>query len=111
MQFCTEVGLPHSKFLEWSVEDRMKTVAFLLEKADRCALCGTAQWEWEENKRAYQPVEHHCPGCYLKHVAGEEQAMMPGTTIRLVSSNSPELAKAQAKAKKAYEDRHRGGRS
>ena len=45
-------------------------VAFLAEKAERCTMCGTGAWEWDPkqggNRRAYEPVEQFCPGCYAK---------------------------------------------
>lgn len=84
MSYCYEQGIPHSEFLGWEPDDRAKTLAFMLEKAARCDMCGTAEWEWEADRFAYSPEQHGCRGCYLKHVAGEEGAQMPGTTITLV---------------------------
>lgn len=86
-------------------------MAFLLEKSDRCGLCGTAGWEWEENKRAYTPVEHFCPGCYAKEALGENAGEMLGTTVRLVSSGSQEAARRLVKMRReAALERQREGR-
>ena len=46
-----------------------KALAFMLEKSARCDMCGTAEWEWEADRRAYEPVEKFCMGCYLRHMA------------------------------------------
>lgn len=47
-------------------------------------MCGTASWEWEENKRAYDVQEKFCQGCYLKHISSDSQHALPGTTVELV---------------------------
>ena len=92
LQFCDEAGIPHSQFLSWEPEDRAKALSFMIAKAEKCALCGTAPWEWEENRRAYTPVEHMCPGCYAKESLSELTGSMPGTTVRLVPAGSQEAA-------------------
>ena len=92
LQYCNEAGIPHSQFLDWSADDRAKALAFMIENASKCALCGTAAWEWEENRRAYTPVEHLCPGCYAKESLSELTGSTPGTTVRLVPAGSQESA-------------------
>jgi len=81
MSYCYEQGIPHSVFLGWSPEDKAKTLAFMMEKASRCEMCGTAQWEWDADKYAYEPVERFCMGCYLKGIADESAGQMMGTSI------------------------------
>jgi len=100
MSYCHEKGIPHSEFLNWLPEDRAKTIAFILEEAGKCGLCGTAEWEWEADRRAYTPVEKVCMGCYLKHMAGEGAGQMPGTTIVLEPSHSVKSLKRLSKMKK-----------
>jgi hypothetical protein len=78
-----EKGIPHETFLDWEPESRAKVLAYLLEQADSCQLCGTAGWEWEENKYAYDVQEVFCPGCYRKEVSAEGDRM-PGSRIELV---------------------------
>lgn len=68
MEYCGERGLPHSQFLEWDEEDRAKVLAWVYENSLRCPSCGTAEWEWEQNKFAYHPVERICRGCELKEL-------------------------------------------
>lgn len=70
--------------MAWEPEDRAKALAFIMEKAERCDMCGTAEWEWDQDRFAYSPEKHYCHGCYLKHIAGEEGADMPGTSIVMV---------------------------
>ena len=65
----------------------------------RCDMCGTASWEWDENRRAYEPVEKFCHGCYIKTVAGTDNNDMPGTTIELVPTGTVEHAKRLVKQK------------
>lgn len=57
-------------------------VAYLLEQAESCQLCGTAGWEWEENRYAYDVQEIFCEGCYRKEVSSEGDKL-PGTRIEL----------------------------
>lgn len=78
-----EKGIPHDEFLEWDVSSRAKVLAYLLEQAESCQLCGTAGWEWEENRYAYDVQEVFCPGCYRKEVSVEGDKL-PGTRIELV---------------------------
>ena len=104
MSYCYEKGIPHSVFLCWSPEDRAKTLAYLIEHGSKCGMCGTAEWEWEHDRRAYEPVEKFCMGCYLKSMAGEESGQMPGTTITLEPSRGVKAAKRLAKRKREYLD-------
>ena len=76
MSYCYEHGIPHSKFLKWDPEDRAKTLAFALESALRCSMCGTASWEWEENKFAYTAVDEFCQGCYQKSIFSDTQGLV-----------------------------------
>lgn len=87
MAYCAEHALPHDVFLDtWSAESRSKLMAYLLEQNDRCGRCGTAAWEWEEDRFAYAPVEQTCPGCSRKesfqnglkeHSPGSSVALLP----------------------------------
>ncbi len=101
MSFCFEKGIPHSKFLEWSPEDRAKVLAYAMEQSSRCVSCGTAPWEWEENRFAYTAVDELCKGCYQKSVFSEAQGnSLPGTNIKLVPTTPLLRAKTQVAAKK-----------
>lgn len=85
MRWCAEHGLPHSALLAWEPEDRAKLTAWLLEDAQRCTMCGTAPWEWEENPYAYEPVQTTCRGCQLKENAADDVAASArGSRIELV---------------------------
>lgn len=94
MAYCHERGIPHSKFLEWEPEDRAKVLAYSVEAASRCSMCGTAPWEWEENRYAYTAVDDFCHGCYQKSVfSDQESRSLPGTNVKLQPLTP--LAKAQ----------------
>jgi hypothetical protein len=85
MTYCYEHGLPHSEFQAWAPEDRAKTIAYALEAGQRCPSCGTAPWEWKENRWAYHPEERMCWGCYHKDGARKDARDLPdGTSIVLV---------------------------
>jgi hypothetical protein len=116
MMFCNTHGIPHSKFLEWDQTDQNKAIAYLYEEGTRCGMCGTADWEWEQEDelgivrpvRAYEPTGHFCMGCYLKSVAGEETGNEPGQSIRLIPTNSVEAAKKYLVEERAWEMRMSG---
>lgn len=39
------------------------------EQAQKCPECGTFEWEWEEDNRAWQADIHLCLGCQnLEHL-------------------------------------------
>lgn len=94
MTFCNEQAMPHSEFLSWDQDDRDKAVAQMMEKSGYCSLCGTAEWEWEENPHAYTPEERVCRGCYMKESASEDAGSMHGTSIELVPA-TPEVLERQ----------------
>lgn len=64
-------------------------MAWLLESGSKCPSCGTAQWEWEEDRYAYEPATVQCHGCYLKHVSNEDNPM-PGSRIVLLPKGTLE---------------------
>jgi hypothetical protein len=102
VSYCYDQGIPHSEFLEWSDEDRAKILAYKLNEAERCSSCGTTQFEWEENQKAYAPTERFCPGCYLREVASEDVEGLPGTTITLIPTTSFEYQKRLYEMKKDW---------
>jgi hypothetical protein len=101
MMFCNEHGIPHSKFLKWKPDDRAKALAYKLEEGLRCSMCGTASWEWEENKFAFTAMEEFCPGCYQKSIFSDQQgSSLPGTNVKLVPTTPQLTAQMRMKAKK-----------
>jgi hypothetical protein len=104
MTWCKQAGIPHSEFKSWDAEDQSKALAFLIEENAKCGMCGTAEWEWEPelggNRRAYEPVEQFCMGCYLKSVA-DEGSKLPGTTVSLMPTSSQQYAKMITDRKRA----------
>jgi superfamily II RNA helicase len=101
MSYCHEHAIPHSEFLEWDPEDRAKTLAFAMESAVRCQMCGTAPWEWEENKFAFTAVDEFCQGCYQKSMYSDTQgSSLPGTNVRLIPTTPQLTAQMAMKAKK-----------
>lgn len=60
-------------------------MAYLAEEAKRCSQCGTATWEWEENKWAYEAATYTCQGCLRLDAAREDFKPGPGTRMILIS--------------------------
>ena len=106
LKFCNAHGLPHSEFLNWSDADRSKAIAFEIESGLRCQTCGTAPWEWEEDRFAYEVVDEYCPGCYQLDYMQDSSAKAPGHKMNLHSTRSVESAKRAL----AAEQRARGSR-
>lgn len=101
MSFCNEKGIPHSEFLGWAPEDRAKTLAYQMESALRCTMCGTAGWEWDENRFAYAAVEEFCQGCYQKSMFTDtESKSLPGTNVKLTPTTPMMKAKMKVQAQK-----------
>lgn len=99
MSFCNDNGIPHSKFLKWDQSDQQKAIAWSIESSLICQLCGTAEWEWDENRFAYVPHSRFCKGCYIKEASSEDAGKMPGTTTTLIP-NTDEVQIAEYKAMK-----------
>lgn len=89
MNYCAERGIPHSEFLRWDESDRGKALAWHVEQAQRCQMCGTAKWEWEEDRHAYHVVEEICPGCEMKEYANDPDDKHPGKFATLKPKNKP----------------------
>lgn len=83
MNYCGERGIPHSEFLDWEDEDRAKAIAWVAEQGTKCPNCGTADWEWERDPYAYEPVANICHGCEVKEYAREETANHAGVFVTL----------------------------
>lgn len=103
MSYCQPLGIPHSEILEWAPEDLSKALAFKLEEAGRCQMCGTADWEWEQDRRAYEPVIHICHGCYLKDIKNEELDNAPGRQVILVPPETITYEQRLAQVERAKE--------
>ena len=59
-------------------------MAWLLESGSKCPSCGTSDWEWEEDRYAYEPATVQCHGCYLKEISRDEASDLPGSRITLM---------------------------
>jgi hypothetical protein len=83
----------------------------LLEKSERCNMCGTAQWEWEEDLNAYSPIYHTCHGCRIKEALSEDNTPKgKGTSIRLVPRQVAERMAREAATRRVPRRRKRGRR-
>lgn len=97
MSYCFDHALPHSRFLdEWDVEDREKLMAFMVEKSERCQMCGTAPWEWEEDRFAYEPLIEVCQGCQAKDMMRED-VKGAGSSVILVPKAQAERKRSEPK--------------
>lgn len=73
--------------MSWAPEDQAKAMAYRIEDGTRCQMCGTSDWEWDDNKFAYEPVSHFCRGCYLKDTHQKDGQTLEGTTTVLLPSD------------------------
>lgn len=71
----------------------------MIEDSLRCTMCGTAQWEWDADRFAYEPVLEHCPGCYAKETAAKDLDSSAGSTVQLSSSRGAEAEARHARAR------------
>jgi hypothetical protein len=107
LTLCHDWGIPHSQFLDWDPSDRAKATAFFLEKSARCSSCGTAQWEWDDDPNAFQPVTEFCQGCYRRESALEDrEASLAGMTVVLVPTASQQWKDALAEQEEAHRRGH-----
>jgi hypothetical protein len=94
MDYCGPRGIPHSEFLSWDIDDQAKALGWMAEQAQRCPGCGTAEWEWAEDRFAYVAEDHVCLGCLAKGSAEKRNADAtkdnPGLQVRLVRNGGPD---------------------
>jgi hypothetical protein len=92
--------------MRWTEVDRAKAIAFTLEKAERCVMCGTAEWEWDPerggHKHAYEAVTKFCMGCYMKAVLSRDDDQSDGQTIELLPTSGREAAQRHVAARRNY---------
>jgi hypothetical protein len=102
MSVCKEYSIPHSTFMAWDPVDQAKAIAYLLHASEKCSLCGTAEWEWDEaqggSRFAYEPVEKICMGCYKKHDMSDGG---PGSYMLLEPTGTQASAKRFIEAERA----------
>lgn len=82
MSVCFSYQIRHDEFLEWPAEERAKALAYKTEESLTCSMCGTAEWEWEEDRFAYEPMEKICRGCELKDLVSTEHRPGKFTILR-----------------------------
>jgi len=102
MSVAAKYSIPHSEFMAWDSVDQAKAIAFHLHEAEKCTLCGTADWEWDPEQGgarfAYEPVEKVCMGCYTKHDMGGGG---PGSYLTLLPAGTPEAARRHVAAERS----------
>jgi hypothetical protein len=86
LKYACAHGIPWSRYLRmFDRVDRARVIANELEEGSRCSMCGTAQWEWDEDPGAYEAVPMTCPGCKERDQVREQQdGQKPGVSIRLL---------------------------
>lgn len=61
------MGIPHSAFLGWDVDDQDKALAWQQVQRTTCSGCGTRPEEWDPtvggDRYAYVADARRCPGC------------------------------------------------
>lgn len=74
VQAAARLGIPHSTFVAWSVEDQDLAIALGLAENDRCpGGCGVTRAEMQD-PTAYKVVTSRCVWCQQLNAAREEMA-------------------------------------
>ncbi len=67
-----------------------------MERSQRCTMCGTAPYEWEEDPFAYTPVFITCMGCQKKDLLSDDDTpRVKGTTVRLLPKEEAERLRVE----------------
>ncbi len=80
MQFCNQVGIPHSEFLSWDETDQEAAIEYELHNAERCPHCGTFADEWLDDKGRHkepQPYIAHTVNCLGCEAIAESRERIP----------------------------------
>lgn len=103
MSYCHDKAIPHSEFLErWSEDDRAKVFAYIAEHAAICQMCGTAPWQWAEDKYAFEPVVEVCHGCQKKDILRDDDQKLPaGASIVLIDKDEAKRRRQAEEDRKA----------
>jgi len=78
--------------------------AYLMESAQRCQMCGTSQWEWDNDKFAYEGAINECRGCMIKDAAQEDVPSSAGRTVVLVPTRVADARRAAGQMAQAVDD-------
>lgn len=70
-------------------------MAHLLDEGGRCGMCGTYEWEWQEDRWAYTPATRLCHGCQLLDAAREDYKPSPGMRLVLIPKEAAEAVMAK----------------
>jgi len=74
-----------------------------MEKAARCQMCGTADWEWEADRYAYEPAVRLCRGCEIKESVSDQTDKRPGQRVELAPASGIAAARRRL-AEQRYRD-------
>jgi hypothetical protein len=70
-----------------------------LEKAELCGLCGTADWQWDEDPEAFVAAAVVCRGCARREAKSEAEGQgvkQHGSSVQLVPREHAVKVTAQA---------------
>jgi hypothetical protein len=63
LAYCVPLGIPHSVFKSWDVDDQDKALAYRYDDALRCRSCGTRADDWDDDPDAFIADVEICKGC------------------------------------------------
>ena len=73
MADCGPRGIALSAFLGWPQDDQDAALAWQARESSRCGGCGTYEADWDDDRRAWVPEVHLCPGCEQLESTREKQ--------------------------------------
>jgi hypothetical protein len=63
MRLCNKMGIPHSQFMSWDVDDQEKALQYDAWIGMLCPGCSTHPEMWERDQYALVGDTHMCHGC------------------------------------------------
>ncbi len=101
LDYCAPLGIPHSEFLAWDIDDQDKALAYTSEMRKVCGSCGTREQEWADlDDPPYTWHTSRCPGCV---VLEEGRKTVPddakNVRVGLITWEQAELIDAETEAK------------
>lgn len=80
-----------------------------MENADRCSMCGTSRWQWDEDPYAFEPLFDTCIGCQKKELLSQDDTPKPaGTSVRLFPKAEAERLRLERELHPPQRPKRRG---
>jgi len=58
-------------------------------------MCGSSEWEWKEDRYAYESAAHTCKGCQILDAARDGEKPGPGVRMVLIPKEKAQSIRGQ----------------